>query len=172
MVDYFKVVDESLSTYSSECVDAVREGTNQVEILLRHMVGQRSINQKFNLCDPIEQLIDSSNDVSNLFETLAGNFAEIVQYNKDNRIGLRGKGPDITIDTLCEVMTNQTIGPPVDRLAVVNGLILNATEQKCLDYKYETMIQEMTNTSWASKQAEGGKLNFVFLIHLHCFVVL
>jgi len=34
-----------------------------------------------SLCDPIE----TQNDVDNFFETVAGNFEGVVQYNKDNR---------------------------------------------------------------------------------------
>ncbi|XP_065160833.1 putative serine protease K12H4.7 [Atheta coriaria] len=151
--DYFRVVDEALATYSDDCVSAVKQGTQQVGILLLHMVGQRNINQKFNLCDPIEKSIDNHNDIANFFEVLAGNFAGVVQYNKDNRQGSN----NITIDTLCDIMTNQDLGPPVPRLAEVNSLILNATNQTCLDYKYDKMIASLRNISWDSETAEGGR---------------
>ena len=35
----------------------------------------------FSLCDSIE----TQNDVDNFFQTVAGNFEGVVQYNKDNR---------------------------------------------------------------------------------------
>lgn len=118
------------------------------------MIGQRNINDKFKLCDPIDQNMKNSNDVSNLFETLAGNFAGVVQYNKDNRIG-KGKS-NITIDTLCNIMDNDTLGQPIDRLAAVNSLILDAYNQSCLDYKYDKMITQYRNVSWDSETSEGG----------------
>lgn len=145
-----------MRSHSDECLQAVKQGTAQTEILLSHMVGQRNLDKIFRLCDPIENSIENKLDISNLFETLAGNFAGVAQYNKDNRIGKSSKGANITIDTLCNIMTNQTMGAQVKRLAAVNDLLLNAYEQKCLDYKYDTMINEMKNTSWDSETAEGG----------------
>lgn len=156
------MVDASLSTHSDECVSAIKQGTDQVDILLKHMVGQRNLNKLFRLCDPIEKSINSPNDIANLFETLAGNFAGIVQYNKDNRIGKSAKLKNVTIDVVCDIMVNQTIGAPVTRLAAVNNLILDTYEQKCLDYKYENMIDELRNVSWKSETAEGGN-NSLFL---------
>jgi len=155
--DYFRVVDDSLSTFSDECVEAVKEGTSEIDLLLKHMIGQRNINKKFRLCDPIEGAIGNPDDIANLYETLSGNFAGVVQYNKDNRIGSNVKAANITIDVLCNIMTNQKLGPPIDRLAAVNNLILNAYDQKCVDYKYGKMIDENRNTSWTSEVAEGGR---------------
>nr|XP_022921264.1 putative serine protease K12H4.7 [Onthophagus taurus] len=154
--EYFKVVDEALETHSEGCVSAVKQGTNQIEILLRHMIGQRNINKLFQLCDPIEQSVSNTNDIANFFETLSGNFAGIVQYNKDNRIGKSSKN-NITLDTLCDIMVNDSIGPQIDRLASVNHLLLNAYDQKCLDYKYSKMIDEMRNISWEAESSEGGR---------------
>lgn len=151
------MVDASLSTYSDGCVNAIKEGTAEIDILLRHMIGQRNLNKKFKLCDPVEKSVDNPNDIANLYETLSGNFAGVVQYNKDNRVGGSQKVLNITIDSVCDIMTNQKLGPPVDRLAAVNSLLLSAYDQKCLDYKYDKMIDNMRNGSWDSEIAEGGK---------------
>lgn len=35
-------------------------------------------------------------------------------------------------------------------------MLLNATKQKCLDYRYSKMIRELRNVTWTSEQAEGG----------------
>lgn len=45
--EYYDVVKNSLATYSADCVNAVQKSIMQVEILLRHMIGQRSLTQKF-----------------------------------------------------------------------------------------------------------------------------
>lgn len=111
-------------------------------------------------------------DIANFFENLADNFAGVVQYNKDNRPGSK-----ITIDTvriqsvfklnapkykpfffqLCDILVNETIGTPVTRLANVNDLLLNSSSVKCLDYKYDKMINEMKNVSWNSSAEAGGE---------------
>lgn len=83
-IEYFEVVTRSLATYSDACVTAVQRSIQQVETLLKHMIGQRSLNEKFQLCDPVEKSISNNLDIANLFENLAGNFAGVVQYNKDN----------------------------------------------------------------------------------------
>lgn len=46
-IEYYNVVNASLATYSEDCVTAVHKSIEQVEILLRHMIGQRSLNVKF-----------------------------------------------------------------------------------------------------------------------------
>lgn len=145
-----------MATYSDDCVTAIKQGTDEINVLLKHMVGQRNLNKLFRLCDPVEKSIDTPNDIANLFETLAGNFAGIVQYNRDNRIGKSAKLKNVTIDVVCGIMVNQTIGAPVARLATVNSLILDTYAQKCLDFKYENMINELRNISWKSETAEGG----------------
>lgn len=45
--EYFQVVKSSLASYKPECVDAVARSFAQVEILLKHMIGQRSLDEKF-----------------------------------------------------------------------------------------------------------------------------
>lgn len=152
--EYFEVVKDSLGSYSDDCVTAVQKSIQQVEILLKHRVGMISINDKFKLCDPVENSIENPLDISNLFESLAGNFAGVVQYSDDNR---NTKTKPMDIDDVCKIMVNSSIGTPVDRLAEVTKFLLVQSKQKCLDYKYDKMIDEMRNTSWGASVAEGGR---------------
>lgn len=46
LAEYFDVVKSSLATSSNDCVDAVQKSFQQVEILLRHRIGQLSLNDK------------------------------------------------------------------------------------------------------------------------------
>lgn len=92
-------------------------------------------------------------DISNFFESLASNFAGVVQYNKDN-----SPHATLTIDDVCGVMVNTSIGAQIDRLAEVNAMLLKQDNQTCLDYKYEKMVKLMHNTSWDSDEANGGKI--------------
>lgn len=52
-------------------------------------------------------------------------------------------------------MLNTTIGPPVTRLGVVNGMLLKESNTTCLDYKYDKMVADMKNVSWDSETAKG-----------------
>jgi len=87
---------------------------------------------------------------------LASNFAGVVQYNKDNRQS--SQSVNITIETVCDILVDEKVGKSIDRLAYVNSMILNATKEKCLDYRYDTMIHELRSITWASEQAEGGNV--------------
>jgi Serine carboxypeptidase S28 len=156
-LEYFQVVEKSLATYSDDCVKAVKSSADQVETLLKHMIGQRTLNQKFKLCDPIELSVENHMDVANLFETLSDNFAGVVQYNKDN-----SPHATVNIDDVCAIMVNQSLGPPVTRLAKVNDLIMDKEKSKCLDYKYDNMLRDMQNISWSSSVSNGSEVFILF----------
>lgn len=109
----------------------------------------------FKLCDKIDP--DNTLDKAGFFENVAGNFENVVQYNKDNRAFEGAIGTNITIDTLCSIMNDFTQGNPIERYAQVNSLILKTYNQTCLDYKYSKMIADMKKTSWKDDAAEGGR---------------
>lgn len=113
------------------------------------------------MCDPINEHT-KRNDISNLYETIASIFAGIVQYNKDNRNN--SAMANLTIDSACDILTNETLGIAIDRLAILSTKILQASEKKCLDYMYNKMIHKLRNITWASEEAEGGNVSF----YLYC----
>ncbi|XP_033638180.1 thymus-specific serine protease-like [Asterias rubens] len=154
---YVSVVRDSLATtqHGSECNKNIQLATAQVEQFLMHMVGWSVISKSFKLCNPLNG--SNPNDVSNFFESIAGNFFGVVQYNKDNRKFEGAIGTDITIDTLCDIMVNASIGKEIDRYAAVNSLLLKTYGEKCLDVSYDTMIKDMREISWKSSASEGGR---------------
>ena len=42
-------------------------------------------------------------------------------------------------------------------MAEVNNFLLQATNEECLDYSYETMIQELSEVNWDSEAGVGGR---------------
>ena len=153
--EYYVVVENALREYSEACVNAIVEANKQFHIMLRHPVGQQGLVKKFALCDPIDPGHTKRNDISNLYETIASNFAGIVQYNKDNRNN--SAMANMTIESACDILTNQKLGISIDRLAVLSNKILNATKEKCLDYMYTKMIHKLRNVTWGSEEAEGER---------------
>ncbi|XP_043528385.1 putative serine protease K12H4.7 [Frieseomelitta varia] len=153
--EYYVVVENALKEYSEECVNTIIKANQQFHIMLRHPIGQQGIVKKFALCDPIDPGHTKRNDISNLYETIASIFAGIVQYNKDNRNN--SAMANLTIESACDILTNETLGIAVDRLAVLSTKILNASGEKCLDYTYSKMIHKLRNVTWASEEAEGGR---------------
>lgn len=147
------MVEESLSTYSPKCVESIEEGTKQFTDLLQKRSGRRRLVKLFKLCGPIN--LNNAKDVSNLYETLASNFAGIVQYNQDNRH--TSDKPDVTIGNACDIMMNKTIGQEVERLAEVNSLLLRNSNESCLDFDYKSMLNELRGNLWSNKSASGSR---------------
>eukprot|EP00096_Caligus_rogercresseyi_P009056 TRINITY_DN3006_c0_g1_i1.p1 TRINITY_DN3006_c0_g1~~TRINITY_DN3006_c0_g1_i1.p1 ORF type:complete len:501 (-),score=82.80 TRINITY_DN3006_c0_g1_i1:279-1751(-) len=146
--EYLNVVDRVFKVTNAECAPAVQEGMHEVQRLLEHQVGMRVLSKMFKLCEPLNGTL--SRDVSSFMESLIGNFEGVVQYNKDNRAFEGADDQDITIDTLCEIMSNETLGSrPIERLVEVNDLVLSRVEKtKCLDASYLHSIQEMSYHDW------------------------
>ncbi|RWS14382.1 putative serine protease K12H4.7-like protein [Dinothrombium tinctorium] len=150
--DYLAVVRNSLG---STCDAAINDATRQLAQLLANQEKWPAIGSTFNTCDRFDGRF--KNDVSNFVESLAGNFEGVVQYNKDNRDFEKVSGSNITIDTICAIMTNELADSALTRYAAVNKLILDVNEQNCLDYKYDKFIKSMREIEWNSSAAEGGR---------------
>ena len=54
-------------------------------------------------------------------------------------------------------MTNESLGEEIERYAQVNKILLDAYDQKCLDYKYSNLIGTLRETSWNSSAASGAR---------------
>lgn len=88
------MVEEALNETRSDCVSAVASSRQQLGLMLAHRVGQQSASKLFKLCQPIDP--EQPLDLQNLYETIASNFAGVVQYNKDNRLS-GGSSANITV---------------------------------------------------------------------------
>ena len=64
---------------------------------------------------------------------------------------------NITLDDLCNVMTNTSLGDELDRYAAINSAYLKSEKLNYLDVSYKEYITSIKNTSWNSTTAEGGK---------------
>ena len=49
---------------------------------------------------------------------------------------------------VCEVMTDESLGSAVDRLAVFNDMMLEMNGEECLDHTYDTFLQ--VSGEWCS----------------------
>lgn len=155
---YLEVVQNSLDTFKSSaesCNDAITSANTAIQVLLPTHAGRNQLKSMFRLCNDID--FNEKNDIANLFSTLAGNFEGVVQYNKDNRAFEGAKGTNITIDTVCGIMTNKSLGDEIHRYAQVNSLMLKTYSEKCTEFKYGAMIDSLRDVAWSSEAAEGGR---------------
>jgi len=125
-----------------------------MEGLLKRRTGWWMIKKHFKLCDDFDGT--NQKDVASLFETVAGNFMDIVQYNEDNRAFEGSKTANITIGTLCDIMTSND-GTAFEKYAQVNDLMLGVFEKNCTDFKYSKTVEDMRNESWESPVASGER---------------
>ncbi|XP_066140966.1 putative serine protease K12H4.7 [Euwallacea fornicatus] len=141
--EYFQVVRNNLRTYNDSCVNNIKEAFTELEEIvggcLEDTAVYEKLNSMFSLCSFIELSEGNEKDLSSFFETLASsNFAYIVQYS-----GLIS----ISINDVCNVMIDESIGTPLQRLAQVNSLMLQYFSQNCTSYNYEKMVTYYQNTA-------------------------
>lgn len=157
--EYYRVVEDDLAISNGSCVSAIRHATQELNMLLKDPLGHKTVNELFKLCDSIDVL--EKNDVSNLYESLAGNIAGVAQYNGDNR-QFEGGTFNLTLNTVCDIMVNESLGTPVKRYSLVNEKILEAYNKKCLDYKYDKLITDLGQVDWHCEAAENGGRQWVY----------
>ena len=77
--------------------------------------------------------------MANFFENVVGNFEDVVQYNKDNREFEGAKNTNVTIETLCSIMTKKEAKAKsvtdrvIDALGKIDGGIQDARDMSDVD---------------------------------------
>ena len=52
------------------------------------------------------------------------------------------------IFSVCGVMTDESLGDPLTRLAVFNDMMLEMYEEECLEHTYAAFLADTGNTQW------------------------
>ncbi|KAK8788222.1 hypothetical protein V5799_022004 [Amblyomma americanum] len=153
--DYLRVVRDSLATTGPDCDKQIEQAVDHLTYLAGTPENWPAIKDMFKLCTYFNGY--NANNMANLFQSLAGNFEGIVQYNKDAR-EFEGGDNSVTIDTLCDTMTDPSDDrSPLERFAAVNEILLNATKQPCLDYDYDAFINSLREIEFNSTEGAGGR---------------
>lgn len=114
---------------------------------MQNEIGQQSLDNKLRLCYPIENYVNNPKYISLLYEVIAVIIGGIVQYN------IKSSTSDTGINGLCNKMTDETYGEPIDRLAAV------INSPNCLNYDYNGMIASLRNTNVDDKICKYFILN-------------
>ncbi|XP_069069586.1 putative serine protease K12H4.7 [Pleurodeles waltl] len=154
-VEYLEVVQQSLASYDKECPKTVKAASATLVEMLKDKGNYGRITKDFNLCEMLQ--IESEMDSAYFLETLAGTFMDVVQYNKDNRAFEGVKWTNITIQVVCNVMANLSLGTPYQRYAEVVHLMQQALESKCVDASYKKFVHDMSDPTWQGPAAEAGR---------------
>ncbi|XP_072930540.1 putative serine protease K12H4.7 isoform X2 [Epargyreus clarus] len=149
--EYYKVVVQAVhdKTGNNQCIDTMKLAHNDIAVWIN--VQPDAIEKSFKLCKQLKNA--TALDIKTFYNTIADDLAEVVQYNEDNRISVEEKYRNITINTVCDMLTVPNF-PPSSKLASFTNLMLERSKQECLDYSYDNMIEQLQSTTWT---LDGGR---------------
>jgi hypothetical protein len=128
------VVRDALDITGPGCNAALSEALTTAEMMVQSEESWGELSSLFTLCSPLDG--NNEMDVKSFMELLIDNLAGIVQYN-----GLQAED----IFSICGMLTDESLGDPLERLAAVNSLMLGGGG--CLDHTYETFLAQLTDTT-------------------------
>jgi thymus-specific serine protease len=135
MPGYNNVVAQSMASEdvggSPACLSAIKTGHATIGDMLKTSKGRDSLAKTFNLCDA-SSLEDERNQ-----EQFAGDGVVYLPVQSNDP---SCSSPYCDISSICTLLTNETAGSPVDRLA-----ILSSAQQgsKCVAVNYDGMLASM-----------------------------
>jgi len=135
--EYLQVVADALDTTGPGCNMALTEALTTVEEMVGDADNWEYLSSLYKLCDTLDG--SNSMDVMSFMELLIDNLAGIVQYN--------GRYEEDIFST-CAIMTDESIGEPMIRLAAVNDVMLSMGQDECLDHSYASYLSQLTNTTF------------------------
>jgi len=138
--EYLQVVADALDTTGPGCNVAMTEALTAVENLVGDEDKWEDLSTMFRLCSTLDG--SNSLDVMSFMELLIDNLAAIVQYNGHY---------EEDIFSICAIMTDDSIGEPINRLAAVNDVMLGSDADMCLDHTYATFLAQLSETSWSGE---------------------
>merc|ERR1719320_844947 len=138
--EYLQVVADALDTTGPGCNMALTEALTAVENLVGDEDKWEDLSTMFRLCSTLDG--SNSLDVMSFMELLIDNLAAIVQYNGHY---------EEDIFSICAIMTDDSIGEPINRLAAVNDVMLGSDADTCLDHTYATFLAQLSETSWSGE---------------------
>lgn len=141
-LDYFEylgIVQDSLATTGPGCIEPIKEAIEDLEAKLNESMQWPQLSTNFKTCKGING--NNLDDVKSFIELLVDNLAGIVQYN--------GRTP-FDINSVCDIMRNESLGTPLDRFAAVNSVSLANDGEECLDHEFSSFLSQLTNTTFNS----------------------
>jgi len=136
--EYFEVVMAAMDfTGMTECNPAISSALTDIQELSTTEEGWATLTELFTLCNAFDGTV--AMDVPMFFEAIVDNLAAVVQYN--------GRY-EVTIDTVCNLMTDEASGTPLERFSQLNTVILNMFGSECLDHQYSSYLEMLKDTSY------------------------
>lgn len=147
--EYLDVVANSIKSFTSngdECLAAIASATRVIDKQMLYPQGPEMLQKKFQTC----YLLSSySHDRQVLYETLAGNFMGITQYDESPK-------DHLDLEKACQVLQDKKFGlTAFDRYANLSAMFLNESKSKCLDASYDHYLHDLGLTDWDSHREDA-----------------
>ena len=150
-------MSDALETTGPNCNPAFTEALTEIQDLISTNAELWPyLTELFKLCEPLDG--ENGMDVKSFMELVIDNLAGIVQYNGRTSFPL-------DIFSTCAIMTNETIGAPMKRLAKINEIMLGG--EKCADHTYQSFLADLTNTQWTG----SGTLSRYILTYTYFYIL-
>ena len=143
--EYLQVVADALDTTGPGCNLAMTEAITAIEALIEDHEKWEDLSSMFRLCETLDG--SNSMDVTSFMENIIFSVAGVVQYNGHY---------EEDIFSICRIMTDESIGDPINRLAAVNDVMLGSDEDLCMDTSYASWVAYLSNISW-NGQSDGWR---------------
>ncbi|KAJ7990605.1 hypothetical protein DPEC_G00302130 [Dallia pectoralis] len=159
--EYLEVVWRALAAENPDCPLLVKMAFDTLHELIKHPNNYENITKDFNLCSRLQ--IRSEKDRACILSSLADSVMDTVQYNNDNRAFERVLATNCTIKTVCEVMSDPSLGNPYHRFAAFVRLRTTTyLLQPCFkDPTYNEYLEDIRNTSY-SGPSSGGERQWMY----------
>ncbi|KAM9663669.1 thymus-specific serine protease-like [Trichechus inunguis] len=141
--EFNEVIGRILSAHNSECPKAVKEAFAILVQMLKRRKYYSKVKKDFRLCEPIK--IHSPRETAFLMETMI-HLVQSFVHKQVNKV-IKGEPEEINIDTLCDNMTDASLGSPYDRLTKIVHLFLKSKHKRCISTNYSEEVEELSNSS-------------------------
>nr|AHY81296.1 serine protease [Lygus lineolaris] len=139
--EYNNVVRKSLSASSQSCANNIHQAALKLEQILQKLdeAEVKMISEKFKVCGTLD--VRNQKDIVFFVFQVAASIQGIVQDNKDWN---PGNVASYTVDDLCKIMNNETIGSVLDRYAAVHSLTSGGAGSQCvINTHYDDFVRIM-----------------------------
>ena len=137
MPGYNEVVAESMANEgvggSQQCLDVISQGHKTVGEMLKSESGRRELEEKFNICTP-NALENEANA-----EQFAGDGVVYLPVQSNDPAC---NGPHCNIEKICELLTDSSLGTPLDRLVALHK---DQSGGMCTPVNHELYLRAISN---------------------------
>ncbi|XP_049744804.1 putative serine protease K12H4.7 [Elephas maximus indicus] len=142
--EYLEVVQRSLATHNRKCFQAVKEAFGEVRKMLRSRKYHSKLEYDFRLCKPMK--FYSAMDKAFFLELLVFPLKSAVQNNRNEK-NYKGEQLSFSMDELCVMMADISLGSPYYRYIRITHLLFKHEYSRCFPAHYREKLEVLLDSS-------------------------